>query len=61
MREFYLLFEFAEERSEVGLSLGVCCTGQFALNASLHVVLSAVKIFGPNSQQKLKTEKGEYC
>lgn len=56
-RNYYLLFELSEKWSEVRLSLGVSCTGQFALHASLHVVLSAVEIFGPNAKKKLQTKE----
>lgn len=51
----YLLPELPEERFEVRLCLRVCRTGQLALNAALHVVLSAVQIFGPNAKKKLES------
>lgn len=53
----YLLFELSEKRSKVRLGLRVSCTGQFALHTSLHVILSAVEIFGPNAKKKLQNKQ----
>lgn len=54
---YYLLFELSEEWSEVRFRLGVSCTGQFTLDTSLHVVFSAVEIFGPNAKKKLQPKE----
>lgn len=56
-RNYYLFFELSEKWSKVRLGLGVSCTGQFALHASLHVVLSAVEIFGPNAKKELQNKE----
>lgn len=53
----YLLPELPEKRFEVRLGLGVGCTGHLALNPSLHVVLSAVQIFCPNTKKKLEKQQ----
>lgn len=56
----YLLSELPKKWSEVRFSLGVGRTGQLALHTSLHVVLSAVQIFGPNTKKKLERKKYVY-
>lgn len=49
-----LLLELPEEWPEVRLRLGVSGAGQFSLDPALHVILSAVEIFGPNAQKELE-------
>ena len=49
--------QLSEKGSEIGLSLFLSSTVQFTLHTALHIILSGIQLFSPNTKKKLWKER----
>lgn len=55
-KEPYPFPKLSEKGSEIGLSLLLSSTVQFALYTALHIIFSGIQFFSPNTKKKLMKE-----